>query len=130
LLRPVVPMADRTIEPSKDWLRGVRTNLIAWWIPQAAIVAGLLFPIPARTAVWIVALTWNGTACLLNAKRCGRTHCHYTGPFYLVMIAPVAMLASGIIAADWYGWLGLAVVILAGSKLIWFATERAWGKFS
>jgi len=28
-----------------------------------------------------------GTACILNARRCGRTHCRYTGPYYLAMIA-------------------------------------------
>jgi hypothetical protein len=123
-------MTHQTIQTSKDWLRSPRTKLFAWWIPQAAIVLGLLVPVPARTAVWIFALIWNGTACLLNAKRCGRTHCRYTGPFYLAMIAPVAMLASGIVSAGWYEWLGLAVAILAGSKLIWFVTERAWGKFS
>jgi hypothetical protein len=40
------------------------------------------------------------------------------------------MLASGIISAGLNGWLGLGVFILGGSKMIWWATERAWGKFS
>jgi len=92
--------------------------------------AGLLVPVPIRAVLWIVALTWMGTACILNARRCGRTHCRYTGPFYLAMVAPVLVLASGIVAVDFYGWLALAVLILAGSKIIWWATERAWGQFS
>ena len=54
----------------------------------------------------------------------------YTGPYYLAMIAPVLALGSGILEADFLGWLVLAVIILVGSKLIWWATERAWGKFS
>ncbi len=123
-------MANATVGASSDWLSNWHTNLVAWWIPQAAVLAGLLVPVPIRAVLWIVALTWMGTACILNARRCGRTHCRYTGPFYLAMVAPVLVLASGIVAVDFYGWLALAVLILAGSKIIWWATERAWGQFS
>lgn len=123
-------MANDTIQPSKDWLGSARTNALAWWIPQAAIVAGLFVPVPVRATIWIVALIWMGTACLLNARRCGRTHCRYTGPYYLVMIAPVLVLASGILSVDFYGWVVLGALILVGNRIIWWATERAWGKFS
>jgi len=44
------------------------------------------------------------------------------------MIAPVLLL--GIISAGIYKWMFLAVLILGGSGLIWWVTERAWGKFS
>jgi Ca2+/Na+ antiporter len=118
------------IQTSRDWLDNVRTHALAWWIPQAAIISGLLVPVPVRGVVWIIALIWMGTACILNARRCGRTHCRYTGPFYLVMIVPVAVLASGAVSVKFYGWLLLAVFVLAGSKIIWWATERAWGKLS
>ena len=71
-----------------------------------------------------------GVACILNGRRCGRTHCRYTGPYYLAMIAPVLLLAAGIGSTGFYGWLILAVLILAGSKMIWWTTEQAWGKLS
>ena len=71
-----------------------------------------------------------GTACILNAKRCGRTHCRYTGPYYFAMIAPVGALGSCLVFAGIYAWLVLAAVILLGSKLLWWATEHAWGKYS
>src|SRR6266404_3997539 len=123
-------MADNMIQASKDWLGSTRANALAWWIPQGAIVAALFVPVPFRAAVWVVALAWMGTACILNARRCGRTHCRYTAPYYLAMIAPVLALGSGIVDVDLLGWLVLAVIILVGSKLIWWATERPWGKFS
>ena len=97
---------------------------------HAALVAGLLVVVPARTAIWIVALAWMGVACILNARRCGRTHCRFTGPYYLVMIVPVLALGSGIVPAGLLGWLVLGAVIILGSKTIWWATERARGKFS
>ena len=123
-------MPDDAVQISRDWLGNPRTNLLAWWIPQGAILAALLMPVSARTAIWVAALSWMGTACLLNARRCNRTHCRYTGPYYLAMIAPVLALGSGLVAAALYVWLVLGCIILLGSKLIWWATERAWGKFS
>jgi hypothetical protein len=71
-----------------------------------------------------------GTACILSARRCKRTHCRYTGPYYLAMTAPVVALGLGIVSAGIYAWVVLGVLILAGSKLIWWATDRAWGEFS
>jgi hypothetical protein len=130
LLCRIAAVASDIVQSSRDWLNSLRTSALAWWIPKAAIVAGLFFPPPARTGTWIIALVWMGTACILNSKRCGRTHCRYTGPYYLAMIAPVLALASGVISVDFYPWLSLAVLILGGSMIIWWATERALGKFS
>jgi hypothetical protein len=90
---------------------------------QTAIVAGLLASASVRAAIWTVALIWMGVACILNARRCGRTHC-YTGPFYLAMIAPVFLLAAGIGSVGFLGWLLLGVLILAGSKIIWWGRVR------
>ena len=41
-----------------------------------------------------------------------------------------AGVALGTIGSDTYVWIALGCVIIVGSKLIWWATERAWGKFS
>jgi hypothetical protein len=123
-------MTNAPIQTSRDWLGSVHTSLLAWWMPKSAILAGLFVPVSVRSVIWIVALIWMGTACILNARRCNRTHCRYTGPYYLAMIAPVFLLAAGTGSAGFSGWLILGVLLLAGSKAIWWATERAWGKFS
>src|SRR3984893_7311226 len=52
------------VQGSRDWLRSPRTNLLAWWIPQAGILTGLVLPVPVRAAIWITALIWMGTACI------------------------------------------------------------------
>jgi hypothetical protein len=121
-------MTDAPPQPSRDWLLGVQTSLLAWWMPKAVILAGLFVPVSVRAVIWIIALIWIGMACILNARRCRRTHCRYTGPYYLSMIAPVLVLV--ILSTGIYGWISLGVVILGGSWLIWWATERTWGKFS
>jgi hypothetical protein len=66
-------VANDTIQASRDWLANTRTTALAWWIPQIAIVGGLFVPVPMRAAIWIIALIWMGTACILNARRCNRT---------------------------------------------------------
>jgi hypothetical protein len=123
-------MITDTDPSTRDWLLHPRTSVFAWWIPHAAIIASLLSPVHVRATVWTVAFIWMGVACILNAKRCGRTHCRYTGPFYLAMIVPVFLLTAGISSVGLSGWLFLGVLVVAGDKIIWWATERAWGKFS
>ena len=107
-----------------------RRDVLAWWAPHSAMLVALLLPVPVRSVIWMVALMWMGSACILNARQCGRTHCRYTGPYYLAMIIPVLVLVSSGVSANVYGWIVLGVVIFLGSKIIWWATGRAWGKFS
>ena len=103
---------------------------MAWWIPTALIIAGLLVSAPLRTGIWVAALAWMGIACLRNVRQCGRTHCRYTGPYYLAMVVPVSIVGGGIIPLSLYGWLALGIIILGGGYAIWWGTERVWGKFS
>jgi hypothetical protein len=93
----------------KDWVGSTRTSLLAWWLPSATIVAGLFAPIPTPTVIWSVALAWMGIACVLNARQCGRTHCRYSGPYYLAMIVPVAVVGLGIAPLSPYGWVAWEV---------------------
>jgi hypothetical protein len=121
-------MTKVTIQRERDWLSSPLTSSLAWWVPEAAIMAGLLIQVPVRTTIWVIALAWIGTACILNARRCGRTHCRFTGPFYLAMIFPVLVL--GFSSYGLLPWIVLCAVIIVGGKVIWWRTERAWGKFS
>jgi hypothetical protein len=118
------------MQVAQDWLGSARARVVAWGLPHVAIVLGLAVGPLARMIVWIVALVWMGTACILNARHCGRTHCRFTGPYYVLMTIPVLLFGSGMVAVGFYAWVVLGAVIIFGSKVIWWATERAWGKFS
>lgn len=124
------PASALRISLTRDWVGSVKTYWIAWGLPTALLAASLLASVPVRAALWTGALAWMGTACLLNSRRCGRTHCRYTGPYYLAMIVPVALLATGTVPAGFYGWFTLGVFIVLGSKFIWLVTERAWGAYA
>ena len=113
-----------------DWAGNARTYALAWGLPMGLLAAGLFVDVAARTAIWSLALAWMGTACLINARRCGRTHCRYTGPYYLLMIVPVLLAGAKWIPLDRLGWAGLGIGIVTGGKLMRWLTERAWGRFS
>ncbi len=79
-----------------DFLRGSpgdmatrRLGMFLWGVPLAAIVATAILDVAplTRTLVWTVSLVWVGAACLANAWRSGRVHCHATGPFFLLLAA-------------------------------------------
>jgi len=103
--------------------------MLTWGTPIGAMLGAILLPPPSKTIVWIAALFWMGAACLLNAKRCGRTHCHYTGPFFIAMSAPVALHGFDIFSfgPDGWRWLGFSVAVGGGG--IWWATELFFGKY-
>lgn len=117
-------------EAARDWVSNARAFSIAWGLPTALILVGLLAGPTARGVLWSVALAWMGGACMINAKRCGRTHCRFTGPYYLAMIIPVVFLGWIAAPGGYFGWLVLGTVILAGSKIIWWVSERRLGKYS
>jgi len=122
-------LAKDETQGTKDWARSPAGYLIAWGIPSIVLVAaGLLVPAP-RALAWAGILAWMGAGCLLNARRCGRTHCRYTGPYYLAMIVPVALLGAGVVPFGAWAWWVLGAMILLGGKVIWLVTETLWGRY-
>ena len=112
-----------------DWVGNWRSYLLVWGWPSAALVAAIFASPPLRTGVWTAALVWMGAACLINARRCGRTHCFFTGPFLLFMAILVFLHGSELIWLGGEGWLWLFVAIFVGRAAIWIVTERVWGRF-
>src|SRR6266853_4847450 len=110
-------MTNINFGSARDWAGNIRSYGLIWGLPIATIAIGLTVDVPVRTVVWVVALGWMGTACVLNARRCGRTHCKYTGPYFFAMIVPVPALGTDVISAGVYEWLAVGVVIILGSKI-------------
>ena len=48
--------------------------------------------------------SWMGVACLLNARRCGRMRCHFTGPFFLAMAVASLLFSLGALPLGSEGW--------------------------
>jgi hypothetical protein len=78
---------------TKDLVRS-RAAWLLWLAPAALVLVGVLSP-SHRAALWVPAFGVMGAACLYNARRCGRLHCHITGPLFLGGAIATALDASG-----------------------------------
>ena len=80
--------------PERDLLCGGLTACLLWCLPSFAFALGFLQPLPLRTVLWTMSLAFMGVSCLVNASRCGRVHCYFTGPFFILVA--VASLGYGL----------------------------------
>ena len=122
-------MAEDRLPAERDWVARPGTYFLAWGLPTLALIAGIFLPAPLRTPVWVLALVWKGLACLINARRCRRTHCRYTGPFFLALAVLVLLHGTGTLSLGADGWLWLGAVLVVGTAGIWWASERRWGRY-
>ncbi len=122
-------MSEKSISSGRDWVSGRRDFIIAWGLPIAALIAANWIDPPLKTLLWSGALLWMGIACLANARRCGRVHCRFTGPFFLLMVVPVLLYGFGLLplGADDWRWLGMTIGLGAGA--LWLVTEGIWGRY-
>jgi hypothetical protein len=113
----------------KDWAGSWRSLAGFWGIPSAAMLGAMLLEPGLRGVIWSVALIWMGGACMANARRCGRTHCRFTGPFYLLMAALVFGYATGALPIGDQGWVILGATTIVGTIILWWGSEGIWGLF-
>src|SRR5262245_25679638 len=99
-----VVMDDSRIRRAGDWAGNWRSLARLWGIPAAAMALAALLDPGVRAVIWSAALVWMGGACIANARRCGRTHCRFTGPFYMVMAALVVAHVTGLLPIGDQGW--------------------------
>lgn len=113
-----------------DWIADRKLFFIAWGMPIAALIIAITLIHPAKTLVWIVALVWMGTSCLANARRCGRRHCFYTGPYFLALAAIAGFHGFGVLPLGESGWLWLGIALGVGGYGLWVIPERLWGQYA
>ncbi|MEP2983264.1 MAG: hypothetical protein ABJN39_02420 [Sulfitobacter sp.] len=119
-------MADPS---THDWLNTRLGSLLAWGLPIGAMLLAVPLADGPKTAIWVIALAWMGVACLRNARRCGRAHCRYTGPFLLAMTLPVLAYGVGALPLGSDGWRWLGLTIGVGATGIWWLSERILGRY-
>ena len=96
------PATDRDLVLSwASWL--------LWGIPMALGVTAIYWSI-GRPYLLTLAFMWAGIACVVNVKRCGRFHCHITGPLYLGLALLSGLNGLGILNIDWR-WIGVMFAI-------------------
>jgi len=95
----------------------ISTNFMSGFVPLAAIIT-----------IMSGALIWMGLACVLNAKRCRRRHCYYSGPIFI--IGGIAVLLVGFEVVS-LGRDGLILVVGATLTLalLTYLSEPIFGKY-
>src|SRR6185312_4494973 len=105
-------------------------GLLLWVVPiailSASVSLGGLYPVIA----WPLALGFMGAVCLVNARRCGRRHCLFTGPFFLLMAVISLLDWTRVLDLGTRGWSKLSVVLLLGGVLLTCVQEALWGRYA
>jgi hypothetical protein len=126
LLRIVMTRSEAEGPRAERDLSARGGSFAAIWLAPIAL-AGLLNLIAPQWsgAAWGLAFVWMGGACLLNARRCGRLHCFFSGPILLIGAAVLFAVAGG--ALD---FMPLAIVaVTLGLAALTFGLERLWGRY-
>jgi hypothetical protein len=118
-------------EPNhRDWTRQPGGALVWWCIPLgvAAAASLVLSSLQIVAVVWTVAFAWMGIGCLLNARRCHRLHCYFSGPVLLLGSLSVGCIGLGVLTFGPHG-LNNAVSLTLVLALLSFVPEMIWGKY-
>ena len=121
-------MTEARLSEAEDWTRSRRGELVGWGLPIAAMIVGAVLEMQA--ALWPPALAWMGLACLANARRCGRMHCFFTGPFFLAMAALALLVGLGFVSLGEGSWSWIGGATLVGAVLLTYLPERLWGRYA
>jgi hypothetical protein len=117
------PEAERT-DLTRNWGRLLLFYGISFLVIQ---LAGNLSDSELAVAIaWSVSFGIMGVACVLNAVRCGRVHCWFTGPWFLLTATVTVLRYLNVTTIPW------PMIVnggLLGALFLYFATEKIWGKY-
>ncbi len=115
-----------------DFLNDRLISFLIWRAPAVVMVVAALVEIGpiARGVTWALSLGVFGVGCLANAIRCGRRHCFYTGPFFLVMALGSLLYGFGVLPMGSSGWAMIGVTTLVGAVVLTYLPDRIWGKYT
>jgi hypothetical protein len=111
---------------SSPWLAGG-----VFCLPAVVIVLSGNFGIGNRwqAGVWAVCLGVMAAGCLVNALRCGRMHCYFTGPFLILMALASLSYGFGLLPLGDSGWNWIGGLTLGGAVLLGCVPELLFGKY-
>ncbi|MGH9646291.1 MAG: hypothetical protein ACRD4E_05680 [Bryobacteraceae bacterium] len=118
-----------------DWTRHPVSALVGWCLPIAlGAISSNLLPASLKAGaapafIWAAAFAWMGAACLLNARRCHRLHCYFSGPILLGATLIAGLIGFGIVPFGRHG-LDILTWITFGLVLLTFVPELIFGRYA
>jgi hypothetical protein len=115
----------------RDLLSERWATIALFGVPIGALIVSPSLPIGrvGQGGIWAIALATMGTACVVNAFRCGRVHCYLTGPFFLMMALGSLLVGFRIPPFERLSWNALGVIILIGGVLLCYVPEVVAGRY-
>src|ERR1700745_433965 len=101
--------------PRKDLLCSAPSAFFLWCVPWCAFALGFWAPPTMKTVLWTTSLALMGAACLINASRCGRIHCRFTGPFLILCAVASLGYGLGLLSLGPSGWKWIGAVTIIGA---------------
>ncbi len=125
-------MTENTVGATRDFVRDRRASLLIWGLPALVMIGTgpLGFSSELHGAIWASCLSVFGFGCLANARRCGRLHCFFTGPFFLAMALVSLVHGFGVISLGGGGWGWIGWTTLVGACALTILPERIWGCYA
>ena len=119
-----------THDTSRDVMSSRLRMALLYALPGLSIyLTGQLGDRRILTIVWPVAFLIMGLACVANARRCGRVHCYFTGPLFLLASVLSAMHGWNVINLGPRAWdmIGFGTLVLA--LVLYYVPEALWGRY-
>src|SRR5215831_3751865 len=114
--------------PERDLLCGGLSTCLLWCIPWFAFVLGFWAPPAFKMLLWTTSLAFLGVACLVNASRCGRVHCRFTGPFFILGALVSLGYGVGLLQLGTSGWQWIGAVTIVGAIVLTCIPELILGR--
>ena len=116
---------------TRDLISDGRFAAAVFWLPALLLIASgnLNIGVAWRTAIWTISLSIMGSGCIVNALRCGRVHCYFTGPFFFVMAIVTLLYGLGLLALGERGWSTISLTVLIGAVVLCYVPEFSFGRY-
>ena len=121
-------MTDSDAPRAGDLTRGRLRPMLYWGLPVVAMIVGGILDL--EFALWPPALMVMGAACVVNAARCRRLHCFFTGPWFLALAALSVLHGTDTVVLGAEGWRWLGIATLVGGVGLMYVPERLWGRYA
>jgi len=113
----------------RDVLCSGTKMFLFWCLPALAFALGFFASPTVRTVLWTLSLWFMGALCLLNASRCGRIHCYFTGPFFILGAIASLGYGIGLLPFGPSGWKWIGNITIIGAIVLSTIPEFVFGRY-
>jgi hypothetical protein len=115
--------------PERDLLCRRPSACLLWCVPWFAFALGFGAPPALKTVLWTTSLAFMGVACLINVSRCGRIHCLFTGPFFIIGAVASLGYGLGLLPFGASGWKWIGAIMIIGAIVLTCIPELVLGRY-